>query len=426
MVTGKIRKESSMKKFIVYYTDNMLEEELHQAVQRQIIKAANGIPIISVSQVPMDFGRNICVGRKPASYISLHEQLLTGVKAADKGSVVYLCEHDVFYHPTYFEFMPPEDYAIYFNLNRFFWKRNLKSFLKTNGYRAYSQGVAYREMFIKLAKEQLHNRRNNLASPVVGQFLNFETLIANVDIRHGSNFSGSNPQKESYAAGESPGLPMIPYWGTAESLQERVGYYDLKVGTKKKLHDRFNPESSETEVTIPKFYRRELNELFKELGFKKGAEIGVKAGTNAIYLCSVNPDLHLTCVDDWIPRDGIPWDFIEIEFGKCVARLKDYPIEVIRKNSVQAAAGIPNWSFDFVHIDAGHDFDSVMQDILLWVNKVRPGGIVSGHDYGDLYPDVKCAVDAYVKSHEIELFLTELGSDYPDKVRSWFFAKGDL
>jgi hypothetical protein len=65
-----------------------------------------------------------------------------------------------------------------------------------------------------------------------------------------------------------------------------------------------------------------------------------------------------------------------------------------------------------------------VQDIILWADRVRPGGIVSGHDYDN--PDVKTAVDAYVKVHDIELFVTERGDSYPHDSLSWFFAKGDL
>ena len=118
-----------MKKAIVYFTDSRLEEELDKAVRKQILEASRGIPIISVSQKPIDFGKNICVGFKPRCYLSLYEQLFIGIKAVPKGSVVYTCEHDVFYNHSHFEFMPPLKDRIYYNLNRFYWKRNEKFFL---------------------------------------------------------------------------------------------------------------------------------------------------------------------------------------------------------------------------------------------------------------------------------------------------------
>lgn len=38
-------------------------------------------------------------------------------------------------------------------------------------------------------------------------------------------------------------------------------------------------------------------------------------------------------------------------------------------------------SVDCVYIDAGHDYASVSRDIDAWGPKVRPGGVIGGHDY---------------------------------------------
>jgi hypothetical protein len=62
-----------------------------------------------------------------------------------------------------------------------------------------------------------------------------------------------------------------------------------------------------------------------------------------------------------------------------------------------------------VYIDANHDFDSVMMDLILWSRKVRSGGIVAGHDYDRSHmKGVVPAVDAYTKAHGIqEWFITD-------------------
>ncbi len=88
---------------IVYYTDSKLDLALANAVRKQIKKASgDAIPIVSVSQEPLRFGQNIAVGEKPHEYRSMYEQLLVGLEAAPPESIVYLCEHDVFYHPSPF------------------------------------------------------------------------------------------------------------------------------------------------------------------------------------------------------------------------------------------------------------------------------------------------------------------------------------
>ena len=55
-------------------------------------------------------------------------------------------------------------------------------------------------------------------------------------------------------------------------------------------------------------------------------------------------------------------------------------LETHESCSVDAAAAVPDRSCAFVFIDADHSYDSVRNDIRAWRHKVRPGGILAGHD----------------------------------------------
>ena len=62
--------------------------------------------------------------------------------------------------------------------------------------------------------------------------------------------------------------------------------------------------------------------------------------------------------------------------------------------------------FDIVWIDADHSYDAVARDIDLYRDKVKPGGIVCGHDYD--WPEVHRAVhERYnnVESHADDVWL---------------------
>jgi hypothetical protein len=48
--------------------------------------------------------------------------------------------------------------------------------------------------------------------------------------------------------------------------------------------------------------------------------------------------------------------------------------------SLEAARIVADGSFDLVFIDADHSYNSVREDIAAWRSKVRPGGILCGHD----------------------------------------------
>lgn len=68
-------------------------------------------------------------------------------------------------------------------------------------------------------------------------------------------------------------------------------------------------------------------------------------------------------------------------------------IHLLISDSVAAAELFADGSFDWVHIDARHDYDSVVADINAWVPKVKAGGWLSGDDYqADWWPGVVDAV----------------------------------
>lgn len=49
--------------------------------------------------------------------------------------------------------------------------------------------------------------------------------------------------------------------------------------------------------------------------------------------------------------------------------------------STEAAARFQDKSLDFVWIDGNHEYDAVKADISAWLPKIKPGGVLAGHDY---------------------------------------------
>ena len=58
-------------------------------------------------------------------------------------------------------------------------------------------------------------------------------------------------------------------------------------------------------------------------------------------------------------------------------------VEAIENKSVAAASQFEDKSLDFVFIDAGHSYEDVSADIKAWLPKVKPGGVLAGHDYSE-------------------------------------------
>jgi Methyltransferase domain len=68
-------------------------------------------------------------------------------------------------------------------------------------------------------------------------------------------------------------------------------------------------------------------------------------------------------------------------------------VHLLVSTSPAAASLFADESLTWVHLDARHDYDSVVADIDAWGPKVAPGGWLSGDDYDSLWwPGVVAAV----------------------------------
>jgi len=131
----------------------------------------------------------------------------------------------------------------------------------------------------------------------------------------------------------------------------------------------------------------------------KFVEVGCYEGRSSAYMAveiaNSKKDIEFYCVDIWL--DGLHKTFTEN-----MESVKDY-YTPIHMSSDDAAQKFENESLDFVFIDADHHYDSVKRDIEVWWPKVKPGGILAGHDFypheptwGDVAKVVK---EMFPKSH---------------------------
>ncbi len=161
-------------------------------------------------------------------------------------------------------------------------------------------------------------------------------------------------------------------------------------------------------------HRVDIYKLFKKFEFKIGAEIGVRRGGNAVAICKQIPHVKFYLVDPW-PKESKRF---EKYYQWTKEKTQPYDVVLMRTTSMEAVKKFKDCSLDFVYIDAAHDFNNVMLDLIHWVPKVKIGGIVSGHDYR-VFPDgVLRAVDSYVFAHGIvDLFCTR------EHIPSFFFIR---
>ena len=146
------------------------------------------------------------------------------------------------------------------------------------------------------------------------------------------------------------------------------------------LADRFG--NTRSPIMIPGTRWDVLPEIFRDLGYKVGAEIGVELGRYARCLVRKVPGLKLYGIDPWMTyEDQFNLHNPDKFYEKCVRDCAPYNIELIRKTSADAVGDFEDNSLDFVYIDGNHNFEYVVEDIAKWNKKVKVGGIISGHDY---------------------------------------------
>ena len=110
-------KHLGLSKGLIYYTDNHPDPRILLACQEQLKRCMNGnkYPIISVSQKPIDFGKNIVMDLE-RSVLSMYKQILRGLEESET-DIIFTIEHDLLYHPSHFDFMPEDKNVFYYDRN---------------------------------------------------------------------------------------------------------------------------------------------------------------------------------------------------------------------------------------------------------------------------------------------------------------------
>ena len=219
---------------IVYYTDNCLDEKIMKACQKQLKKAVGGKRIVSVSLKPMNFGDNIALPLE-RGYLAMFKQILAGLEVLDT-DIVFFCEHDVLYHPSHFDFMPPEKDVFYYNGN-FWFLRITDGFALHYGVSPLSGLCAHREPLIKHFRERVAMVEKEGFSYRIGfepmthgrikwenwyRFEVYQSTSPNIDIKHGKNLTRARWKQDQFRrkpiGWKEANIDTIPGWDNVRKL----------------------------------------------------------------------------------------------------------------------------------------------------------------------------------------------------------------
>ncbi|MCD2257515.1 class I SAM-dependent methyltransferase [Lactobacillus sp. CC-MHH1034] len=114
-----------------------------------------------------------------------------------------------------------------------------------------------------------------------------------------------------------------------------------------------------------------------------------------------------------VRANQIKLNYAELKLEKYINNKRK--IKLYKDFSEYAVKKFKDNYFDCVFIDANHEYKYIVNDIEMWLKKLKVGGLLIGHDfnYPDL-PDVKKAVETHFGDHYF------LEDDY-----IWWVKKGE-
>jgi len=221
---------------ILYYTSNKEDERFENRVRKNLLENCGGLPIISISQKPIDLGTNICVGDDiGVSGFNMFRQVLIGCEAANTRFIIS-AEADCLYPPDYFTYRPPRDDACYRNSNLYVMPDKRAFFFYKEEGATHAQIIG-REFYMKRlnelfqgapmwnAEEKNFPRERGLGVDVFDEIEYYKTdnPVFQIKTHKGMRY---------YTRSDRTPIDELPYWGDGVSVRNYYLYGKEKDATK--------------------------------------------------------------------------------------------------------------------------------------------------------------------------------------------------
>lgn len=158
------------------------------------------------------------------------------------------------------------------------------------------------------------------------------------------------------------------------------------------IHQKVSKVQMKVDAQIPKFDLQEKhltnvkllpnrNALLEHLPkHGKVAELGVNKGEFSREIMLVNAPSELHLVDAWGSdryhgglRRGVESVFAE--------EIADGRVQIHQGYSTDMAAKFAEGFFDWIYIDTDHSYSVTRDELQAYKQKIKPGGLIAGHDY---------------------------------------------
>lgn len=234
------------RKTCLYYTCNSHDLTLELAARKNLRRATNGHELGCVALERTDFGDWSIVVNREKSGTTMHYQILEGLMRST-AKYVFLCESDVFYHKSHFDFIPPRDDTFYYNTNVWRVRYSDGHAVRTDGLQQVSGICADRKLLFNHYSKRIQMieanggefdiKRMAYEPGTRGKFgdekvANWESPYPNIDVTgHGKTltqpkWSVDDFRNKKYSAGwtetdqQLPGWPKLSDGGLQHLLEE--------------------------------------------------------------------------------------------------------------------------------------------------------------------------------------------------------------
>lgn len=217
---------------IIYYSSNHEKPEFEERIRQNILDVAGNIPIISVTQKPINFGKNIVVGDVGASGFNMFRQVQIACREA-KTKFVVSAEADCLYPPDYFTFIPEKDNKCYRNSNLYVMPQHRAYFWRKEEGATHAQVIGrqfYLDTLDKLftgapawsveeknfPKERTHKKQVDVFWPDDIEYYESDNPVVQIK---------TSQSMRHYTNSDRQARHELPYWGTGVEFRNK--YYDI-------------------------------------------------------------------------------------------------------------------------------------------------------------------------------------------------------
>jgi len=210
-----------MNRTIIYYTSNRENPIFEERIRKTLLENCGDIPIISVSQKPIDLGKNICVGEVGHSYLNEYRQILIGAKEAETEYIV-TAEADFLYPPEYFNYNPTGADIYRYNNVWIVFKKGVSKGYKTTP--SYGAQICRREYLIREIEKYLEGQPEWIDGVKtisgkkdynVAPFEPFGNEVPCISFKTSDGMS----RRCHFLHGEENMSRYLPYWGDIRELR---------------------------------------------------------------------------------------------------------------------------------------------------------------------------------------------------------------